>query len=314
MLYANANCDEALWERGNVFILAVPFFHILGLAMFCNQCMWHGNTTVILRKFDLPNLLYNIQTHRVTHINVVPPIGLLLAKSDLVDTHDLSSIRCIMNAAAPLKEPIMKLLSSRFKCPVTQWYGLTEAAPAVATQRQDEVHIPGTVGKLMPNMEAQIIDDEGEPTQYGKVGELAIRGPNVMKEYLQNPEATGHTIDANGFLRTGDAAYMKNNGYLYLVDRLKDMIKYKGYQIAPAELEAVLQTHPAVHEAAVSRIWSEENQTELPVGFITLSSNTESVNERERIVQSISSFFDEKVAHYKRLRGGIFVLDSIPKR
>jgi acyl-CoA synthetase (AMP-forming)/AMP-acid ligase II len=281
----------------------LPFFHIYGMNVLMNMCLHAGATIVTMPRFDLESFLRIIQDHRVTVAFLVPPIVLALAKHPLVDHYDLSSIRSIFSGAAPLGADLAEACGERVGCSVRQGYGLTETSPV--THRNLETGVrAGSIGRLIPNTECKIVD----PTNGAELGpngrgELLIRGPQVMKGYLNNPAATAAAIDPNGWLRTGDIGYADADGYFYIVDRAKELIKYKGYQVAPAELEAILITHPAVADAAVIPVPDEE-AGEIPKAFVALGG---AVSDDE-----LMRYVAERVAPFKRIRQ-VQVVDEIPK-
>jgi 4-coumarate--CoA ligase len=218
---------------------------------------------------------------------------------------DLSSLIQMTSGAAPLSAELAREASERIGCEVVQGYGLTETSPV--THATPLGHFkPGSVGPALPNTEVMIVDPAtGEPLGIERDGEVWIRGPQVMKGYFGNPEATAATIDPDGWLHTGDIGYVDADGHLYVVDRLKELIKYKGFQVPPAELEAVLLTHEAVADAAVVGRPDEE-AGEVPVGFVVLKPG------RRVAPADLQAHVAGRVAHYKRL-ADVVVLDEIPK-
>jgi len=230
---------------------------------------------------------------------------LALAKHPAVDNYDLSSLRVLISGAAPLGEDVARACSERVGCVVKQGYGLTETSPGVMVNPDDPNKIKlGAVGPCLPNTEARVVDVvSGEELGPNEEGEILIRGPQVMKGYLNQPEATAATIDAEGWLRTGDVGYADDDGYFYIVDRVKELIKYKGYSVAPAELEALLLSHPAIADAAV--IPSPDAEAgEVPKAFI--------VRKGEITADEVMSFVAGRVAPQKKIRQVEFV-DDIPK-
>jgi acyl-CoA synthetase (AMP-forming)/AMP-acid ligase II len=246
-----------------------------------------------------------VQDYRVTRAFLVPPIVLALAKHQLVDHFDLSALQFINSGAAPLGAELEEACSKRLDCMVFQGYGLTETSPVLTTHPPDQTKIRhGSVGLLLPNTEAQVVDPAGgEALGRNQTGELCFRGPQVMRGYLHRPEETAQALDPDRWLRTGDIGYVDDDGYVFIVDRVKELIKYKGMQIAPAELEAVLVSHPAITDAAVIRTPDEE-AGEVPKAFVVASS--------ELSADEVMAWVAERVAPHKKIRIVEFV-DEIPK-
>ncbi|KAL1923115.1 uncharacterized protein VTP21DRAFT_9491 [Calcarisporiella thermophila] len=290
---------------------AVPLYHMYGLLLIILFALHHGRKSVILPRFDLELFLASIQKYRVTYAPLVPPIILLLAKHPLVDKYDVSSLRKIFSAAAPLSDELGQELKQRLGIVLRQGYGMTELSPFTHMAPWDMEDEYGTVGPLVSNMEAKVVDTNGKEVKAGEIGELWVRGPNVMKGYIKNIEATRETIDPDGFLHTGDICRYDERGYFYIVDRAKELIKYKGFQVAPAELEALLLTHPKVADCCVIGIYSSDNMTELPCAFVVPKQNI--ADDKRTLSQELVDFVKARVAHYKQLRGGVHFVESIPK-
>jgi acyl-CoA synthetase (AMP-forming)/AMP-acid ligase II len=283
----------------------LPFFHIYGQTVIMNQGLWAGATIVTMPRFDLEQFLDLLERHRVTQAYVVPPIALALAKHPAVEGRDLSALRAIMSGAAPLGAELTQQVASRVACKVIQGYGLTETSPVTHTMPAEGENRPGTIGTALPHTECRIVDpSSGEDVVDGESGELWIRGPQVMTGYLNNPEATAATIDADGWLHTGDIAVSDSDGYFTIVDRLKELIKYKGYQVPPAELEGLLLGHPGVADVAVIGVPDEE-AGELPKAFVVPAES--SVDDDE-----LMAWVAERVAPHKRIRL-VESVEEIPK-
>jgi acyl-CoA synthetase (AMP-forming)/AMP-acid ligase II len=259
-------------------------------------------------RFDLEGFLRIIQEHKVTRAYVVPPIALALAKHPIVDEFDLSSLQLVFSGAAPLGEELEVAAAERMGCRVSQGYGMTESSPVShSIPYPGGKTKPGWIGPVLPNMECRIVDTEtGEDAAPSERGELWMRGPNIMKGYHDNPEATAATLDEDGWLHTGDVAiYDDEDGYFAIVDRVKELIKYKGFQVAPAELEAVLLEHRDVADAAVVASPDEE-AGEVPKAFVVSA-------EGARLdPEDVQAFVAERVASYKQLRR-VELIDAIPK-
>jgi acyl-CoA synthetase (AMP-forming)/AMP-acid ligase II len=285
--------------------LAPPFFHISGLGPGMNANLRVGATIVTMAGFEFETFLKIVQEWRVTVVWVVPPVVRALARHPLVDRYDLASLRMVFSSAAPLDDALAGECARRLGCRVRNGYGTTETSPALAVTPADaSLGRPGAIGPPIPNTECRVVDVEGGfPLGPNEQGEVLVRGPQVMKGYLNRPDATAAAIDAGGWLRTGDPGYVDGHGHLHLVDRLKEMIKYRGTQVAPAELEAILLSHPTVADAAVAGVPDEE-AGEVPEAFV--------VKEGGSSAEEISSWVAERVAPHKRIREVRFV-ESIPR-
>ena len=300
-------------------ILAVlPFFHIYGMTALLNGALRARSRLIVMPAFDLDDFLANIQNYRCTIVFIAPPIAMALAKHPLVGSYDLSSLQTVVSAAAPLDEELGHAVAERLGCRVVQGYGMSElSAVSHAIPPDGGEHPFGKVAPLsscgwtVPNAQSKIVDPEtgaeiGIP-DHGRsaAGELWFRGPNVMAGYLGNEQATAQTIDVDGFLHTGDLACVDANGCVYIVDRLKELIKYKGYQVPPAELEALLLTHPSIADAAVIGVADESGQ-EIPKAFVVKQSGA------ELTAAEVMDFVAGHVAPYKKVRQVEFI-DAIPK-
>lgn len=289
----------------DTMIAVLPFFHIYGMSVLMNAGLSRGTTIVTMPRFDLEMFLQLIQDQRVTVAYLAPPIVVALAKHPLIDSYDLSSLRDVFCGAAPLSAELQDACGARIGCKVVQGYGMTEASPVTHATPIGSGRV-GSVGKTIRNAESCVVNPEtGARLGPNERGELWVRGPNVMRGYLNRPDATAETIVEGGWLRTGDIAYVDDDGYFYVVDRLKELIKYKGYQVAPAELEALLLTHSSVADAAVIGAPDEE-AGELPKAFVVRKAGVEI--ESHELMDWVAG----QVAPYKRIRLLEFV-DQVPK-
>lgn len=289
-----------------VLIGILPFYHIYGMvAIMCNA-LRVGATVVTMPRFDLDQFLGLIQRYGITTGYLVPPIVLALAKHPAVDQYDLSTLNDIMSGAAPLPESVATACASRNNLVVRQGYGLTETSPVTHINPRTSALKVASVGTSLPNTEHRIVDlATMKDAPQGELGEVWIRGPQVMKGYLHNQEATREMIDEEGWLHSGDIGRTDGDGYLYVVDRVKELIKYKGLQVAPAELEAVLQSHPAVADVAVIPSPDEE-AGEVPKAFVVVKP------EATLTTDEVIAFVAERVSPQKKIRKVEFV-DAIPK-
>ena len=283
----------------------LPFFHMYGQFIYLALRLRVGRPTVTMLHFDLEQFVRLASEYEVSHLYIVPPILLALARHPVVDKYDLSKLTHVTVGAAPVSASVAAELTKRLGVIVRQAYGATELSPAVAFGGSTlESARPEKAGRLVSNCELRIVNIETlEDVPIGTHGELWIRGPQVMKGYLNRPEATAECMAPGGWLRTGDIGYMDADGYLSIVDRLKEFIKYKAYQVAPAELESVLLTHSSVADAAVIGKANEE-AGEIPKAFVVVRSPVTAAE--------LITYVASKVASYKKVREVEFV-DAIPK-
>ncbi|MFF9016289.1 4-coumarate--CoA ligase family protein [Streptomyces sp. NPDC014870] len=297
-------------KPGDRILAVLPFFHIYGLTALMNAPLRHGATVVVLPRFDLDTFLAAIQNHRINGLYVAPPIVLALAKHPAVAQYDLSSLEYIVSAAAPLDASLAEACSARLKLPpVRQAYGMTELSPGTHVVPLDaQSPPPGAVGKLLPSTEMRILslDDPSKDAEPGAEGEVAIRGPQVMKGYLGRPDATAAMIDGDGWVHTGDIGRVDEDGWLFVVDRVKELIKYKGFQVAPAELEALLLTHESVADAAVIGV-TDADGVEIPKAYVVRQPGAEGLT-----AEDVMAYVAGKVSPYKKVRSVEFI-DGVPR-
>jgi acyl-CoA synthetase (AMP-forming)/AMP-acid ligase II len=302
----------------DVVLAVLPFFHIYGMTVLLNAALHARARLVVMRGFDLAEFVGNIQNHKCTIAFIAPPIAVALAKHPLIDDYDLSSLNVVMSGAAPLDADLGHAVAERVGCRVVQAYGMSELSPAShvtpfdgGMQKMGRVAPLSSVGWTVPNAASKLVHpDTGEeigiPTEgLSETGELWFKGPNVMAGYLGNEQATREIIDGEGWLHTGDLARVDSCGCVYIVDRLKELIKYKGYQVPPAELEAVLLGHPSIADAAVIGVKDAEGE-EVPKAFVVRQSGV------ELTADEVIDFVAGQVAPYKKVRQVAFI-DAIPK-
>jgi acyl-CoA synthetase (AMP-forming)/AMP-acid ligase II len=252
-------------DNDTVLALA-PFFHVLGGIVTLLVPLAAGATVVTVPRFDPALVLDLIEQHRITFTAVPPPVAGFLAHHPSVAGRDLTSLQLLAVGGAPLPVHLQKAVAARLpRCVVAQGWGLTETTSSVCVPDRADPAPPGTVGRLLPNTELTVVDpDTGRPAA---VGELCVRGPQVMAGYLNEPAATAEILDADGWLHTGDLGRVDNDGNVVVLDRLKDLIKVDGFQVAPAELESLLMTHPVIADAAVVGR-PDERHGERPVAYV----------------------------------------------
>jgi acyl-CoA synthetase (AMP-forming)/AMP-acid ligase II len=318
--------DIPLPRGGSDKLLAFsPFYHIYGLTKTIINSLFTGSTTIVMTRFEIEKWCSLVQKHSITFTYIVPPIVLLLCKHPAVPRYDFSSMRMANSGAAPLSPELVDACYRRTGIRIKQSYGMTESVTSVFNQTWDEWDIPiGGSGRLLPNVEAKLctpIDaaetistsiDDREPLPQGAVGELYVRGPNVFIGYHNNPLATAECLSPTGWYRSGDVGFIDKTGNLFITDRVKELIKYKGSQVAPAELEGYLTDHPLVDDCAVVGINSEELKTELPRAYIVpKGGNVAAMTQAD--ADSIVQWLSARVANHKKLRGGVKFVPAIPK-
>ncbi|KAJ4702239.1 4-coumarate-CoA ligase [Melia azedarach] len=299
-----------LEEGLQTFICTVPMFHIYGLAAFATGLLSSGATIVVLSKFDMHEMLSAISKYQASYLPLVPPILVAMINNadQIKSKYDVSSLQTVLSGGAPLSKEVIEGFVQRYPTvTILQGYGLTESTSiGASTDSLEESRKYGTAGLLSPSMEAKIVDpDSGKALSVNQTGELWLKGPSIMKGYFSNPEATTSTLDSEGWLRTGDLCYIDDDGYIFVVDRLKELIKYKGYQVPPAELEALLLTHPEISDTAVIP-FPDKEAGQYPMAYVVREAGS-------RLSESaVMDFVAKQVAPYKRIRRVAFVA-SIPK-
>ena len=302
------NVDQILisadFQPGEVAAAFLPFFHIYGMTVLMNVHLAGGGALVTLPRFDLELFLQISQDHKARRMWIVPPVALALAKHPIVDNYDLTHLEQIFSGAAPLGGEVSDAVGKRLDCIAVQGYGMTELSPVSHTT---PVGAPksGASGLALPNTQCRIVDPAtGEDLPAGTEGELWIKGPQVMKGYLNNEKATTDTLTPDGWLKTGDIALIDEDGYMFIMDRLKELIKFKGFQVAPAELEANLVTHAAITDAAVIGIPDDE-AGELPIGFVVTT-------DPALTLEDIQAHMAKTLSKYKIIQK-VTIVDEIPK-
>nr|ACM69363.1 4-coumarate:CoA ligase [Humulus lupulus] len=299
------------YSKDDVILCVLPLFHIYSLnsVMLCS--LRAGAAILIMPKFEIGLLLGLIERYKVSVAPIVPPIVLAIAKYPDLDKYDLSSLKVLKSGGAPLGKELEDTVRTKFpNVTLGQGYGMTEAGPvltmSLAFAKEAFDVKAGACGTVVRNAEMKIVDPEtGSSLPRNQPGEICIRGDQIMKGYLNDPESTKNTIDKEGWLHTGDIGFVDDDDELFIVDRLKELIKYKGFQVAPAELEALLLTHPNISDAAVVPM-KDEAAGEVPVAFV-VRSNSSQVTEDE-----VKQFISKQVVFYKRINR-VFFIEAIPK-
>ncbi|XP_043723009.1 4-coumarate--CoA ligase 2-like [Telopea speciosissima] len=295
----------------DVLLCVLPLFHIYSLNTVLLCALRVGATILLMQKFEIVSLMELVQKYKVTFAPLVPPIVLSITKSSVAAKYDLSSITKVMSGAAPMGKELEDALRDLLpNAKFGQGYGMTEAGPVLSmcsafAKEPFDIKL-GSCGTVVRNADLKILDPEtGVTLPRNQPGEICIRGAQIMKGYLNDPEATESTIDKEGWLHTGDVGFIDDDDEMFIVDRLKEIIKYKGFQVAPAELEGMLIAHPQISDAAVVPM-KDEVAGEVPVAFVVKSNGYEITED------DIKQYISKQVVFYKRINR-VFFTDAIPK-
>ncbi|KAJ2359329.1 hypothetical protein IWW50_000054 [Coemansia erecta] len=298
-------------ESAQRSIAILPFAHIYGLTSLVTNSVAGGRTQYVMSgRFSVDAFLQAIQDHRIHVASVVPSVLSQIAKHEHLARYDLSSLRILGSGAAALPSGVHASIRRRFAVSAANGYGMSETSSGVCVMANYKF-APGSVGILNPNMEARIVEPgTGRELGVGEEGEFCVRGPSVMLGYLNRPEETRGVVDDEGFLHTGDIAYIDASGLVFITDCIKELIKYKGMQIAPAELESILMDHPGVADAAVIGVDDPGRNSEVPMALVVPAQQPADAAELGR---EIAAWVAARVADHKRLRGGVVMIDAIPR-
>ncbi|EQC33855.1 hypothetical protein SDRG_08536 [Saprolegnia diclina VS20] len=292
-------------ERMGPHALAMlPYYHIYG-GMLLNMFLFQGVAQVVLPKFEPHTFLAAMQRYKIEKAHIVPPIAAFLAKHPLVDEYDLSATKALISGAAPMGQELQDAITDRLGLTMKQAYGMTELSPVVNYSMDDNVK-PGSSGVLVHNTELRVVcPEKGHDLDKHQVGELWYRGPQAMLGYLNNDDATKATMTDCGFVKTGDLGYVDDDHHVFIVDRLKELIKYKGHQIAPAELEDVILSHPSVDDVGCIRGYNADKEEE-PLACVVLKPG------HSVTAEDIMEYANSRVAPFKKVRQVQFI-DAVPK-
>jgi len=294
-----------IYDTSEVALAALPFFHIYGMQVLMNGLISNGVKAITMPRFDLVGAMEAIERHKITRVFAVPPMIVSIVNSPRLTEFNLQSVKQVYSGAAPLGADLAQEAASKLGCEVVQGYGMTELSPSTHSTVQGD-YKPGTCGVTISNTECRIVDPEtGEDQPVGASGELWVRGPQVMQGYLNNGDATRETIDEQGWLHTGDVAVIDERNHMTIVDRIKELIKYKGFQVAPAELEALLITHPKITDVAVVGVPDPE-AGEVPKAFVTTAPG------QEVTLEEVQSLISANLVSYKQVRE-LATIEAIPK-
>lgn len=315
-----ANChqlvahDQAQFHPASRTIAFTPWTHIAMTTMPLFLGPYTGMFHHAMPTYSLENFAQLVGSNQATSFQGVPSVVLALANSDVTTRYDFSCAQIINIGGAPLKKDTVVRMLSKAPWRFVQVYGMTEAAGYVAYQRFSDTLSDGIVGELLPNIEACLKKEGGtEDAPEGGPGELWLRGPNITRGYAFNDEANRKAFPVRGWYNTGDVCKIDKEGRISVVGRTKELIKYKGFQVSPAELEGYINSHPHVAEGGVSGIWDESQLTELPAAWVILKSHLQSENERKSALKEVHESINEQVSGYKKLRGGVWEISALPK-
>ncbi|KAJ2547864.1 hypothetical protein EV175_005050 [Coemansia sp. RSA 1933] len=322
--------DSVASKQGyETFLGLAPFCHAYGLSYVLHSSVSLGGKIVIMPSYSFDKFLATVAAYRITFGYLVPPIVCALSKDPRVDAHDLSSMHTVLSGGAALSPALIETTEERLSgVRVVQGYGMTEMSPAI-TMLSTCHRNPYSIGILLPNCEAKVVDDQNNEIDPTECGELCFKGPNVMPRYLNNQTATDQIFDSDGFLHTGDIGHTDAQGFFYITDRKKEIIKYKGFQVSPSELESILAEHPDVEDAAVMSVYDDNQATEIPRAYFVLAKQVVDDDARSARsgdsgympgvvedtvrAQAVVDWLHERVARHKRLRGGFVLIDCIPR-
>lgn len=289
---------------GDVVLGALPLFHSFGQTVSMNTSLKVGASLTLVPKFDPEEALATIQRDRVTHFYGVPTMFGALLHHPGRERFDTSSLRTCITGGASMPVEVLRGFEDAFGCVVLEGYGLSETSPVACSNHPGRERKPGSIGTPIEGVEMRVVDENDEPLPQGEVGEIVIRGHNVMKGYWQRPDATAEAM-RGGWFHSGDMARVDEEGYFYIVDRKKDLIIRGGYNVYPREVEEVLYEHPKIREAAVVGVphdeWGEE------IGAAVVLHEGEELDPRE-----VSDYVKERIAAYKYPRQ-VWFLDELPK-
>ncbi|KZF22338.1 AMP-binding enzyme [Xylona heveae TC161] len=291
-----------------------PYVHIALTTLPLFLGPWTGMLHHAMPQYDLETFGKMVSRVKPTTFQGVPSVVLSFANTDITNRYDFSNARIINTGGAPFKEDMLDRLMSKAPWKTVQLYGMTEASPYVAYQKYDETVPKGATGKLLPNLQA-VLKKPGttEDAPEGGPGELWLKGPNIAKSYVFNPNATKEAFPMPGWFNTGDVCTIDANGYVAVVGRTKELIKYKGFQVSPIELEAHANSHPHVIECGIGSIWDESQLTELPTAYVVLKPHFKTIDEKRQALKDIHQAVDSQVSGYKKLRGGVWNISALPK-
>ncbi|MEA2431166.1 MAG: long-chain acyl-CoA synthetase [Thermoleophilaceae bacterium] len=289
----------------DVVLGALPLFHSFGQTCGLNSCIAAGGTLSLIPRFDPDKAFEIIERDRVTIFEGVPTMYVAMLHSDGADSADTSCLRLCVSGGSAMPGEVLRAFEDKFGCKILEGYGLSETSPVASFNHPDRDRKVGSIGTPVAGVEMRVVDDEGGEVEQGEVGEIAIRGPNVMKGYWRKDDATAEVMDDDGWFRTGDMAKIDEDGYFFIVDRKKELIIRGGYNVYPREVEEALYGHPAVQEVAVVGVPDDKMGEEVGAAVVLKSGEDVSTDE-------LRDYVKNEVANYKYPRK-IWLVDELPK-
>jgi acyl-coenzyme A synthetase/AMP-(fatty) acid ligase len=297
------------WDITSEKVIAyTEFHHASSLVVVMHMAIFFGIPVYVMANYTFPKLCQAIQNFKITFFATQPYIIAAMANDEVLNQYDFSSLKSVICGGAALDNAVARLVVDKVSFQVLNGYGMTEALGMF--KNTPAITYMGGVGSIAPGFTAKLIDEDGNEVKDGQMGELIVKGPTITQGYYRNAKATRSTIDSDGFLHTGDLLRCNKDGIFFYIDRFKDLIKYKLHHIYPSDIESVLFTHPMVFDCAVIGVYSPEFTTELPRAYVQLVDCEEYSSEIE---QEIHDYVDSRVPDERRLRGGVFIVNSFPR-
>jgi 4-coumarate--CoA ligase len=305
--------DPDHWTADTRIVAYTPFVHIANTTIPLFLGPWTGMQHICMAAFEIETFSKLVEENRANVIQGVATVALAIANTDLTERYDFSSVRQITAGGLPMKQDVYERFMSKGNWKPVMLYGMTEAAPYVVWQKVGETLPVGKIGSILLGMQGALMLENGEDAPEGGPGELWLKGPNMTSGYVENEEANRTAFKRDGWYNTGDVCTISKEGWLAVVGRTKELVKYKGFQVSPAELELHINSHSDVVESAVNGLWDESQLTELPTGYVMLKGHLKSREEKVRALREIHKMVDEQVSGYKKLRGGLWEVEMLPK-
>lgn len=305
--------DPDHWNPDVRIVAYTPFVHIANTTIPLFLGPWTGMLHCIMPSYNLETLAKMVVENKANTIQAVSSVSLAIANTDVTERYDFSSVQHLITGQLSMNAETYERLLKKGNWKSILLYGMTEAAPYVVFQRLDQELPLHKIGNLLPGIEARLVTEDGKEAPEGGPGEMWLRGPNMTSGYIFNEAATKAAFKDDGWYNTGDVCTFTKEGWLQVVGRTKELIKYKGFQVSPTELEAYINSHPDVEEAAVGGVWDEKQLTELPTAYVVFRSSVRTKDHKVRLLNELRKDMDSKVSGYKKLRGGVWENTTLPR-